>query len=221
MSHLETGNLLTTYLDDALAPAQRVQVEEHLAACPACREMVQDVRFAMGVCQAAEDGEPAPWLLPRILRATSGEPQPGLAARLRAWLRPQLVYGISMAVFSLSFVLFTAKINLRHVKVSQLNPAEWFHQADSRTHLLAARAEKFYYDLRFVYEVQSVLRDLREQPNQTPQSQPNSHTPAGSSRVQRPGSARLATLTISNRPSAVSNQPCLLSTYYLRAAYGV
>ncbi len=199
MTHLETGNLLAAYLDGALNPAQTVQVEDHLAGCTECREMVEDARLALDVCQAAEDREPVPWLVPRILRATIGETRPSWAARFRAWLRPQLVYGISMAVFSTSFVLFAAKVNLRHLTISQVNPAAWFHHADSRTHVFAARAEKFYYDLRFVYEVQSVLRDFGQQPR-TPQK---SRQPAGSSFVERPGGARLALAP--PPPSASSN----------------
>lgn len=206
MTHLDTGNLLAAYLDGALDPVQTGHVEDHLAGCADCREMVEDVRLAIKVCQAAEDWEPTPWLVPCILRATVGEPRLTWAGWLRAWLRPQLLYGVSMAVFSLSFVLFTAKINLRRLKISELSPAAWVHHADSRTHLLAARAEKFYYDLRFVYEVQSVLRDLRQQPAGTPGTRQNSRAPAGSSFVEHPGGSRLSALEISPRQSGFSKK---------------
>jgi hypothetical protein len=172
MTHLELENLATDYLDGALDPVRRAQAEAHLASCGECRAMMEGVRLAITTCQAARDLEPAPWLGARILRATTGERKPGPAAQLMALLRPilrpQFVYGFAMAVFSVSFVLFTAKVNLRHLKARELNPGTWFQRADSRGHLLFARAEKFYDDLRFVYEVQSVLQELRQQTNSRP-----------------------------------------------------
>ena len=172
MTHLELENLVADYLDGALDDARRAQAEAHLAFCTDCREMIENVRFAITTCQAASDLEPAPRLFSQILHFTTGERKPGIAAQFVAWLRPvlrpQVVYGVAMAVFSVSFVLFTAKVNLRHLKVQELDPATWFQRVDSRGHLFFARAQKFYDDLRFVYEVQSVLRELRQQPNPPP-----------------------------------------------------
>jgi hypothetical protein len=172
MTHLELENLTADYLDGKLEADRLAQVEAHLASCGACREAVEDVRFAIAKCRTAQELEPAPWLVSRILDATTGERKPSLAAQLAAWLRPilgpQVIYGVSMAVFSLSFILFVAKANLRSLNVGELNPAMWVERANSRGHLLVARMEKFYYDLRFVYEVQSVLRELRQQPGSRP-----------------------------------------------------
>jgi hypothetical protein len=194
MTHLELEDLITDYLDGMLEAGRSAQVEAHLASCSACREMVEDVRLAMANCRAAHDVEPAPWLVSRILDATTGERKPGLAAQVLDWLRPvlkpQVIYGVSMAVFSLSFILFVAKANLRNLSVRELNPATWVEKANSRGHLLVARVEKFYYDLRFVYEVQSVLRELRQQPSSRP-AKPGSRS-GGTSRAQPFDGARLA-----------------------------
>jgi Putative zinc-finger len=196
MTHLELENLASDYLEGTLEAVQRAQVEAHLASCDACRETIQSVRFAIITCQAAPTLEPTPWLVSRILRATTGYRKPGLITQaltqLGPILRPQVVYGISMAVFSVSFVLFAAKVNLRRLNVQDLNPATWFQRADSRGHLLFARAEKFYYDLRFVYEVQSVLRELRQQPGPAPA---NTKGRSGGTSNARPlDGVRLATL---------------------------
>jgi Putative zinc-finger len=172
MTHLELENLVSDYLDGTLDAIRRAQVEAHLASCDGCRELVEDVRFAITTCRAAPELEPSPWLVSRIVHATTGDRKPGpiaqIVGRLRPFLKPQVVYGVSMAVFSLSFILFAAKVNLRQLNARDLNPATWFERADSRGHLLFARAQKFYYDLRFVYEVQSVLRELRQPPNPAP-----------------------------------------------------
>jgi hypothetical protein len=194
MTHSELENLAADYLDGALDAVRRAQAEAHLASCTECRAMIESVQFAVNACHAARDLEPAPWLVPSILRATTGDRRPGILAQLAAWLKPvlkpQVVYGVSMAVFSVSFVLFTARVNLRRVKMREINPATWFQRADSRGHVLLARAEKFYYDLRFVYEVQSVLRELRQQPNAAPSK--NRGRSGGNSETEPLGGERLA-----------------------------
>jgi Putative zinc-finger len=172
MTHLELENLLADYLDGTLEAEGVTAAEAHLNSCSACRETTESVRFAISRCRAAQDLEPAPWLVSRILDGTIGERKLSLigqlTASLRLILRPQVTYGVSMAVFSLSFILFIAKANLRGLNVRQLNPAMWVERVNSRGHLFVARVEKFYYDIRFVYEVQSVLRELRQQPHPRP-----------------------------------------------------
>jgi hypothetical protein len=194
MTHLDFENLIADYLDGMLEAGRLAEAEAHLASCNACREVVEDVRFAISNCRAAHDVEPAPWLVSRILNATTGERKPGFVAELVAWLRPalrpQVIYGVSMAVFSLSFILFVAKANLRSLSIREFNPATWVERANSRGHLLVARAEKFYYDLRFVYEVQSVLRELRQQPSPRP-AKPGRRN-GGTSKAQPLDGARLA-----------------------------
>ncbi|MGH9772855.1 MAG: zf-HC2 domain-containing protein [Candidatus Acidiferrales bacterium] len=188
MNHLELANLLTDYLDGALEASRMTQVDAHLEGCLECRALVEDVRFAMAACGDAADLEPAPWLLPRIVRATLGDRKPSLRERFTAWLRPvfrpQLAYSLSMAIFSLSFILYAAKVNLRGMSVRDVNPATWAHRANSRGHILMARAEKYYYDIRFVYEVQSILQDMRQQPGSQPGAQPASPV-----KPKTPGSA--------------------------------
>ncbi|HTV56492.1 MAG TPA: zf-HC2 domain-containing protein [Terriglobia bacterium] len=194
MTHLELENLITDYLDGGLEADRAATVTAHLASCSACRETVEDVRFAIARCRAAQELEPAPWLVSRILHASTGQRKPNLTAQIAGWLRPvlrpQVIYGVSMAVFSLSFILFVAKANLRSLNVRELNPALWVERANSRGHLLIARAEKFYYDIRFVYEVQSVLRELRQEPSPRP-AKPGGRN-GGTSRARPLDQERLA-----------------------------
>ena len=75
-----------------------------------------------------------------------------------------------MAVFSFSIIVNAAGINLRHMTVEDLNPRTWFFRANRAGHLYYARAEKFYYDLRVVYEIESRLRQLRSHPEEEPGS---------------------------------------------------
>jgi hypothetical protein len=207
MTHLELENLVSEYLEGRLDAARRLEFEVHVGACPGCRDLLAGVRQAMEYCRSAEGPEPAPWLIPKILLATIGERQPTLFERLVAYLRPGLqvrvVYGVAMTVFSASIIINAAGINLRQFTLADLNPRTWVHRADRTGHLLYARAEKFYYDLRVVYEIESRLRQLHQQSGQEnqgsseqpgQQSKPDS-SPGGSTDRKLPDDPQLARLT--------------------------
>jgi len=187
MTHLELENLASDYLEGRLAAVRQAEAADHLAGCSSCRELVDGVRRVMELCRSAEDLEPAPGLTRRILLATVGEPKPTLRDRVAAYLRPllqpRLAYGVGMAVFSLSIIVNAAGINLSHLRVEDLNPRNWIYQASRNGHLLYARAEKFYYDLRVVYEIESRLKQLRQQtaPEKQEQEAPKHESPAGGS----------------------------------------
>ena len=70
MTHLELENLASEYLEGQLDAARRVELEAHLKGCGACRELVDDLQGVMELSRSAEDLEPAPWLVAKILRAT-------------------------------------------------------------------------------------------------------------------------------------------------------
>ena len=53
MTHLEIENLASDYLEGLLEPTQQAAVEAHLAACAACRELLEDVRHAVDLCRSA------------------------------------------------------------------------------------------------------------------------------------------------------------------------
>jgi len=180
MTHLELENLASEYLEGQLEQARRHEVEAHLNDCVSCRELVEGLRHALELCRSAEELEPAPWLVSKILLATVGEKKPTLREKLGAYFRPVLqprvAYSVAMAVFSFSIIVNAAGINLRNLTVADLNPRNWVYQANRTGHLLYARAEKFYYDLRVVYEIESRLRQLRQDSGQNARS-PENETP--------------------------------------------
>lgn len=202
MTHLELENLVSDYLDGRLAADRRGAVEEHLAACVACQELVTGVRQAVELCRSAEDLEPVPWLVSRILIATTGERKPTLREQVATFLRPVLqprsVYMFAVAVFSLSFMINAAGINLRNLTMHDLNPRNWVYQAKRNGYLLYGRAEKYCYDLRVVYEIESRLRQLRAQPDET-QPAPKPAAPGGSTHERAPVNPQLAS---AGEPSA-------------------
>jgi Putative zinc-finger len=199
MTHLELENLASDYLEGQLDAVRRAEFEAHSAECPACRELVADLRHAMELCRSAEDLEPAPWLVSRILLATIGERKPTFGEQLAAYFRPaarvRIAYAVGMAIFSFSIIVNTAGINLRHITIEDLNPRTWFYQANRTGHLAVARAEKFYYDLRVVYEIESRLRQLQQQTGKGEGSKeaPKPDVPAGGTTDSKPpGNPELA-----------------------------
>ena len=186
MTHLELENLSSEYLEGQLDAVRRVEVEAHLKECAPCRELIADVRHALALCQSAEELEPAPWLISKIMLATVGEKKPSLMERLAAFFRPQdrmrLAYGIAMTVFSISIIANAAGINLRHLTLQDLSPRNWIYQANRTGHLMIARAERYYYDLRVVYEIESRLRQFRRatgEGGKQQQETPKTDSPGG------------------------------------------
>jgi hypothetical protein len=198
MTHLELENLASEYLEGQLDAARRSQVEVHLGECASCRELLADLRRVVELCRSAEELEPAPWLIPKILRATVGERKPTLGERLAALLRPsgqpRLAYAVAMAIFSFSIIVNAAGLDLRKLTLADLSPRTWFYEANRTGHLLYARAEKFYYDLRVVYEIESRFRQLRSRPGEQKEAPKPETPPGGSTDRNVPSGAQLASL---------------------------
>lgn len=186
MTHLQLENLASDYLEGQLDRARRAEVEEHLAGCAACREVVAGVRLAMEVCRSAEEVVAPPWLVTRIRLATMGEGRTGITEQVNAILhairQPRFAYAVAMTVFSLSLIVNIAGLNLRRLNMHDLNPTTWVYRANRAGHLLYARAEKFYDDLRIVYEIESRFRSARgennDQEKQTSKPSPPPGEPA-------------------------------------------
>lgn len=181
MTHIEVENLTSDYLEGLLSQAVKIQVEAHLAACAPCRELVTDVRRVMELCRSAEDLEPPPWLISKTLLATVGEKKPTFGERLAALLRPRIqprvAYTVAMTVFSFSIIVNAAGVNLRHLTFEDLNPFTWAHRAYRTGHSLYDRAEKFYYNLRVVYEIESRFRAVRSEPQGEEKEAPKQESP--------------------------------------------
>jgi len=196
MTHLEVENLTSDYLEGLLEEGLRKEVEAHLSICSSCGELVEDVRRAMEMCHAAPELEPSPWLVKKIMLATVGERKPGWPERLAAFFRPtvqpRIAYTVAMAVFSLSIIVNAAGINLRHLTFEDLNPLTWASRANRARHVYAARAEKFYYDLRVVIEIESRLRQLRSHPEEEQQAPKQEPPPGGSTNTAPPPFPALA-----------------------------
>jgi len=106
--------LLSAYLEGALAPGERAEVEAHLAACPDCAELARLIGETMAATAGFPEVEPSPALLARLYEipeVTGAKREKKRIVRpVFEWLtRPALqpVYAALTGVFIvLSFVLF-------------------------------------------------------------------------------------------------------------------
>ncbi len=164
MTHLEIENLASDYLEGLVEAPQKMAVETHLTECAPCRELLQDLRHVMELGRAAEDIEPKPWLISQIMQATVGERKPTWGRRIaeffRPILQPRVAYPIAMTVFTFSIIVNAAGLNLRSLQWEDLNPRTWASRVTRQGYLMEARAEKFYFDLRVVYEIESRFRQF-------------------------------------------------------------
>jgi anti-sigma factor RsiW len=65
----EIVELVTGYLDGALDETMRLRFEEHLAACPPCREYLAQMRTAVSLAQALSESPLSPTRRDDLMRA--------------------------------------------------------------------------------------------------------------------------------------------------------
>jgi hypothetical protein len=96
---------LSEYLDDDLEPADRVALEQHLASCAACAEMLAELREVVARAAALPARPPAAdlWegIEPRLASRVAVTPFPVRAERRVSFTLPQLVAaGLALMVVS-------------------------------------------------------------------------------------------------------------------------
>ncbi|HTS61174.1 MAG TPA: anti-sigma factor [Candidatus Acidoferrales bacterium] len=170
MNCAEIEILICDYVDGTLAPADRAELERHLAACTACAELARDSRAALGFIERASEIEPPPELITRILFDAPWTKHKSRPSGALAWLkgfcgpvlRPKFVMGAAMTI--LSFSMFTRFVTpIRQLKPSDLKPSEVWASIESRADRTWARTVKYYENLKIVYQIQTLLRDYQQQ----------------------------------------------------------
>ena len=104
--------------------------------------------------------------------------QPGFAARMRRFAEPRLLMTAAMAFFSIALTLSMTGVRFTAIKVADLRPASVRSALEKRIMTASTPIIRYYDHLRFVYEVESRMRELRRSTETDQQSQPKSQQPS-------------------------------------------
>jgi hypothetical protein len=175
--------LVSDALDGAgqLTPARRESFEAHRRVCAVCGPLLADVKAGQQWLRSLEAVEPPAHLVHNILAATSGvastRPQAAtregrttpFGERAREWWdsyftpmaafvrQPRFVMSFGMIFFSFSLGLNVLGVKPADVAKVDLRPAALRHAYNDAQ----IKVVKFYDNIRFVYEVESKVRELK------------------------------------------------------------
>ncbi len=147
----------------------------HAASCANCKPLLAEAQEGHSWLKSLAEAEPPGNLVRNILAATSGvQPARVIARRPQAsWLdwvqasivapamgivkQPRFAMSFGMAFFSLSVGLNVAGVKVSDVRHVDLRPSAVRHTY----YETSGKISKYYENLRFVYELESRLRELK------------------------------------------------------------
>lgn len=152
-----------------LASAERFELERHLAACQACAELARDSAAALAFIDRAAEVEPPPELITKILFDAPWTKSKVKPAAGRGWLpkflapvlQPRFAMGMAMTILSISMLARFIGVP-RQLRPADLEPAKVWAGLEDRAVLAWARTVKFYDNLKFVYQIQTTLREWQQ-----------------------------------------------------------
>jgi hypothetical protein len=103
----------------------------------------------------------------------------GFAGRQMA--QPRLLMTAAMAFFSITLTLNMAGVRLSTVHLADLRPASLGTNINKQFHMTSARVVRYYDNLRFVYEMEAQVREIRRNvdlDNSAPAEKPEQSSPS-------------------------------------------
>lgn len=202
MQCAEFDALLSDALDELLTGQKLEGFRAHARVCQLCGPLWAEAQEGKRWLSAVVEVEAPANLVHNILASTIGidtmrlrmpsaQPTISLADRARAWVdsvfapfwgvarQPRFVMSFGMAFFSLSVALSMAGVKLQDIKQLDLRPS-----AIKRTYYeTSGRVVKYYENIRFVYEIESRVRELKRAttpaepaPEEQPKDRRNNNT---------------------------------------------
>jgi hypothetical protein len=197
--------LLADALDGQLRPEDETVFGAHMAICAACTALFEEARKGREWLEfLSAEPEVPEGLLDRILAATGpGQAEgyglipaggnvlpmppawqrPGFMGRIRRFAEPRLMMTAAMAFFSIALTLNLTGVRVTSLRLSDLRPTAVRSFMERRITMASTPIIRYYDHLRFVYEVESRMREFRrttQGDNDTNQQQPNPTRPSGS-----------------------------------------
>jgi hypothetical protein len=198
--------LLVDAMDGLLRPEDESVFSGHMASCTACTEMFEQVRRGREwLTFLAPEPEVPAYLLDRILDETghgkadpakfapatlavAGGPnvmtmppvwqRPGFAARMRRFAEPRLLMTAAMAFFSIALTLSMTGVRFSAIKMTDLRPSTVRSVVERRIMTASTPFIRYYDHLRFVYEVESTMKEMRRNSESQSQQKNERKTPA-------------------------------------------
>ncbi|MGD1021847.1 MAG: zf-HC2 domain-containing protein [Candidatus Sulfotelmatobacter sp.] len=183
----EFDGLLTDALDGVLTGLQLDRFQAHARTCSACGPLFAEVEAGRNWLKDLTEVEPPVSLVTNVLASTTGvdtqrlrvnlsAPQPRVTwvEKAQAWAfeamqpiwttvrQPRFAMSFGMAFFSLSVALSVLGVKPADLRQVSLRPATIRHTYYNTQ----ARVVRYYENIRFVYEVESRVRELKR--NVTP-----------------------------------------------------
>ncbi len=103
--------IISAYLEGAVPPDQERLVSEHLASCPRCSAVLEDLRKTVELVRELEEVEPPPWLAQKIMAHVKDEAEKevGIFRRLFYPLRVKIPLQAFATVLIVGLVFFVYK----------------------------------------------------------------------------------------------------------------
>jgi hypothetical protein len=154
--------LICEYVDGTLPPEVRAAVECHMAECASCEALARDGAEAVAFVERAASVEPPQELVSQILF----DP-PWHKHHRRGWfgkifhplLQPKFAMGMALTVLSFAMIMPKA----RQFQPADLSPAVVWAGIEGHVDRLWERTEKFYDNLKFIYQIRATLREWQQQ----------------------------------------------------------
>ncbi len=109
--------------------------------------------------------------------------QPGFFARMRSSVQPRLLMTAAMAFFSVAVTLNLAGVHLTSLRIADMRPRVLRSYMERQLTIASVPIVRYYDHLRFVYEVESRVRELRGQTQERePQREPTRPVTPGETR---------------------------------------
>jgi hypothetical protein len=181
---------LADALDGLLKPEDEATFTAHMAICPACTALFEESKRGREWLEfLSPEPEVPAGLLDRILAQTGpGQvegfglvpdtgnllpmPQPWqrpgfmgtVAGQTRRFAQPRLLMTAAMAFFSIAVTLNLMDVRVSSLRLSDLKPTAVRSFMERRITMASTPIIRYYDHLRFVYEVESTMRQLRGTP---------------------------------------------------------
>jgi len=168
--------LLTDALDGVVSQASLEGFQNHARVCPNCGPLLREAESGRNWLKQLQEAEPPAYLVTNILVATTGVQSSRVHAagpirdswweKLTATIfspaleiarQPRFAMSFGMAFFSLSLTLSLAGVKLGDLRHVDLRPS-----AIKRSYYeTSGRVVKYYENIRFVYEIESRVREFK------------------------------------------------------------